>query len=645
MESHWLAHPAFLWLLSLLPLLGVWTALARWRARRLLTRVGNPLVLHSLLKPQGVAGRLARLCLSLGLPLLLFGAAGPQWGRDWNQPVAPGRDVVAVLDLSRSMLAEPESRLQRAQAALLQLADTVQQRGGHRLGLVVFAGSARVACPLTHDYDHFREALRELYLPNPAPDLGPGTRIGAGLHAAIALHDPRYRGHQDVLLLSDGDDPAGDEDWREAAAEAREQKISVHVVGIGDPDLKSPIPVHGKTADAVLLDDNGAVVYTSLKEAPLEEIARLTHGTYTPAHTGVPPLADLFRERIATQAPREDSDDALPQYEQHYSWFLGPALLFLLGEMALGWAGRPPRQKEEKPTPPRPALAPGPVAAVAAAACVVVLLAAAPPPSDPQELVRQGNAAFAREDYAAAVEFYSRAEEATLDPGLVAYNKAAALYRLAGQPDNAPRRAQLYREAEVQYRCSLEGATGARRAGALYGLGNSLLQQGAGRGAAVLRDAIRCYEQCLREEELAADLADDARHNLELARLLWLQAREDPNRPDSEPPENSNDPTKDDPTRPNNPRPLGQEQGPGSANPGGDRMAVKGEPGSQAVKTDTPPAPGASSLPPIPDNADLPNLSRDDALKHLELAVGEILAESRAHKQSMKTPAHRVKDW
>src|SRR5262249_11545249 len=178
----------------------------------------------------------------------------------WNQPAAPGRDVVAVLDLSRSMLAEPESRLQRAQAALLQLADTVQQRGGHRLGLVVFAGSSRVACPLTHDYDHFREALRELYLPNPPPDLGPGTRLGPGLHAAIALHDPRYRGHQDVLLLSDGDDPAGDEDWREAAAEAREQKVAVHLVGIGDPDVKSPIPVHGKTADDVLVDDNGAVV-------------------------------------------------------------------------------------------------------------------------------------------------------------------------------------------------------------------------------------------------------------------------------------------------------------------------------------------------------------------------------------------------
>src|SRR5262249_47861311 len=158
----------------------------------------------------------------------------------------------------------------------------------------------------THDYDHFRESLRQLYLPNPAPDLGPGTRIGAGLQAAVALHDPRFRGHQDVLLLSDGDDPAADEEWRQGAAEARAQQISVHVVGIGNPDVKSTIPVHGKT-DALLRDDSGEAVTTALQEAPLQEIALLTHGTYTPAHTGVPPLADLFRERIATQAPREES--------------------------------------------------------------------------------------------------------------------------------------------------------------------------------------------------------------------------------------------------------------------------------------------------------------------------------------------------
>src|SRR5262249_23508532 len=153
---------------------------------------------------------------SLGLTVLVIGIAGPQWGRDWTQAVAPGRDLVVVLDLSRSMLAEQPSRLHRARAGLINLAESLRERGGHRVARVVFAGRAKVVCPLTHDYDHFREAVEEIDADRLPPDIAPtdddpsGTRIGAGIRAAVDLHDPRNRGFQDVLLLSDGDDPARD---------------------------------------------------------------------------------------------------------------------------------------------------------------------------------------------------------------------------------------------------------------------------------------------------------------------------------------------------------------------------------------------------------------------------------------------------
>src|SRR5262249_34994376 len=152
----------------------------------------------------------------------------------------------------------------------------------------------------------------------------------------------------------------------------------------------------------------------------------------------------------------------------------------------------------------------------------------------PEDYVRQGNAAFDGAEYQAAVDLYARAEERTTDPGMVAFNKAAAQYRLAAQPDNDRRRAALYREAEQSYRRCLEDADGLRQAQALYGLGNSLLQQGGERGADVLREAVRCYERCLAHPDVAAvpDLADDARFNLELAKLLLLQAPAgNPNKP------------------------------------------------------------------------------------------------------------------
>ena len=65
---------------------------------------------------------------------------------------------------------------------------------------------------------------------------------------------------------------------------------------------------------------------TRLREGPLREIAEITEGVYIPAHTRALPLGRLFRERIESRPVREDAEDSLPQYQQHYAWFLGGAL-------------------------------------------------------------------------------------------------------------------------------------------------------------------------------------------------------------------------------------------------------------------------------------------------------------------------------
>jgi Ca-activated chloride channel family protein len=323
---HLFAQPWALYLLAALPLLAALNVLRR-RARKLaLARVGNLLTLEALLAvrrgPRAVRG----LCLLLGLIALVLGVAGPQWGRDWTQSAAPGRDLVVVLDCSRSMFAESPNRLQRAQTALLDLADALQKRGGHRVGLVVFAGRARLACPLTHDYDHFRDLVKEVDTAHSDPELGPGeheasgTRIGLALHHAVAAHNPRFHGAQDIVLLSDGDDPARDGEWRYGAAEAREQSIPVHTVGIGNPNRASSIP--GTDGPLRHGDDE---VRTRLEEAPLREIAEMTHGTYTPAQTRVLHLGTAYFDLMAASALREESEDALPVYQPRYLWFLGPA--------------------------------------------------------------------------------------------------------------------------------------------------------------------------------------------------------------------------------------------------------------------------------------------------------------------------------
>src|SRR5262249_29528146 len=141
----------------------------------------------------------------------------------------------------------------------------------------------------------------------------------------------------------------------------------------------------------------------------------------------------------------------------------------------------------------------------------VAFVLAAAPAADPEALVRQGNAAFARQDYAAAVDLYRKAEDRILDPGLVAFNQATALFHLGATTEEAARRAGVYREAALHYRRALEDAPSSRRLRALYGLGTSLVEQGTGRGAAPLREAVRCFEECLKAPDLDEEFAADVR--------------------------------------------------------------------------------------------------------------------------------------
>jgi Ca-activated chloride channel family protein len=341
--QHWFANTWAFPLMSLPPLLGLLAVFALRRRNRALARLGSRPALELLVAERGWVRRLRGFLASLGLTALLLGIAGPQWGRDWTQPVAPGRDFVVILDVSRSMFAEQPSRLHRARKALDDLAETLKERGGHRVGLVIFAAHAKVVCPLTHDYDHFREVVDGLdpgHLPPEIAATGDdpsGTRIGAALRTAVDLHESRFAGYQDILLLSDGDDPARDGEWRMPAAEARARGIPVHTIGIGAPDEDSLIP----TADGPLRGADGQPARTRLQEEPLLTIAELTQGVYVPAHTLALPLGRVFHERIETRPLRDDADDALPQYQQHYAWFLAGALGLLSLAVVVGGFSRP----------------------------------------------------------------------------------------------------------------------------------------------------------------------------------------------------------------------------------------------------------------------------------------------------------------
>jgi tetratricopeptide (TPR) repeat protein len=262
---------------------------------------------------------------------------------------------------------------------------------------------------------------------------------------------------------------------------------------------------------------------------------------------------------------------------------------------------------------------------------------AAAPALQPEDLVRQGNAAFARGDLVTAGACYAQAEERTLDPGLVAFNEATVLYQLG-----------RYREAELHYRRCREDAQGIRRSRVLYGLGNSLVQQARGQDVRRLRDAIGLYEQCLQAGGEDASLISDARHNLELARLLLLQARvrkessnaanEDQGSETPQPEDQRNDARFDgDDAGSLAPEAMGKPERASDA---------ARDPNAAAAKANQQPSPGKGDLPPIPDEDDLKPLSPEDTTEYLKQAGTRIATEHRSYRERPMPPAPpNVKDW
>ena len=308
---HWFAQPLLLWLMFVLPMLTVLAFLAKRRQRRVLARFGRLPALAALTERRRPWLFVRSLCWTLGITALVAGLAGPRWGREEKPSTAPGRDLVVLLDLSRSMLADdvvpvdpktPPSRQQQAKEALRKLVrETLQKHGGNRVALVGFAARAAVICPLTHDYDHFCEKLAELDAAQLPLDLRPaetsksGTRIGQGLRLAVETHDPRFRGFQDILMISDGDDPlARDGEWRAGLEAAKEAAVPVYTVGIGNPTEGGKIP----TLDGHSLMHDDREVITHLRPRLLQEIAKRTKGTYTEAGVNPPRLGELFRGTI-----------------------------------------------------------------------------------------------------------------------------------------------------------------------------------------------------------------------------------------------------------------------------------------------------------------------------------------------------------
>lgn len=309
-----------------------------WSARkRRIDAIADSAAWSQLVKGWAPARRRRRVVLvCCALALLVASLARPQWGIRWEEVRRRGLDMLVVLDLSRSMLA-PDLKPTRLQQAKWGIRDLVRTLRGDRIGLVSFAGTSFLQCPLTIDYAAFLMAVNDAevgLLPRG------GTDIPGALRTAIDAMEKQAEGERVILLITDGENHEGSLDT--ITAELREKKIRVFAVGVG-------------TAEGELLPDadgagfqksrEGAAIKTRLQEAPLLNLAVATGGAYVRSVAGDIGLDRLMKEHIAPLARQERESSLVKVGEERAGWFLGAALLLLVVEALM----RDPKPKGAVP--------------------------------------------------------------------------------------------------------------------------------------------------------------------------------------------------------------------------------------------------------------------------------------------------------
>lgn len=312
--------PAVLGLLALLPLV-FWVR--HRRARRAAIRYSAVDVARaSQATPVRWPALVPPLLRALALAAFIVALARPQTGITTENVLTEGIDIVMVLDVSSSMLAE-DLEPNRLEAAKAVGADFVAGRRNDRIGLVAFAGQAFTQSPLTFDYDVVQSLLGELEIGM----IEDGTAVGMGLATAVKRLEASPAESKVVVLLTDGRSNRGEIGPVTAAQMAQALGVRVYTIGAGSQG----------TARVPVQDPLGGTRYANMRvdidEPTLQQVAEVTGGRYFRA-TDTESLQQIYDE-IDELERTEIEVENFTQYAEQFPVPLALGFLLLMGELAL----------------------------------------------------------------------------------------------------------------------------------------------------------------------------------------------------------------------------------------------------------------------------------------------------------------------
>jgi len=309
---------------------------------RLKQKLGSKSVTSFLLNRLKVNSTLLRSYLIfLGIIFIIFASLGPQIGMKLAEVKRKGIDIMILFDTSKSMNARDvkPSRIEKAKYELGRLIDNLN---GDRIGIIAFAGSAHLHCPLTEDYSAAKLFLGMI---DTEIILDQGTDLAASIQLALDFIKEDKEKFKVVLLVSDGEDHQGDA--IKLAETAEDLGVVIHTLGIGTR-AGAPIPVLKEGSKEKFKRNNtGNIVTTSLNETVLQAVSNETGGKFIRVENQINAINPLIEE-LKKMEKKEIKSHYFSQYEDRYQIFLIIALIFFIIELLIAtrtkreliWEGR-----------------------------------------------------------------------------------------------------------------------------------------------------------------------------------------------------------------------------------------------------------------------------------------------------------------
>jgi Ca-activated chloride channel family protein len=410
------------------------------------------------------------------LLFICMALSGPQYGYKWQTIEQKGVDIIVAIDLSRSMLATDiqPTRLDRAKR---EIYDLLAMLKGDRMGLVAFAGTAFLQCPLTLDYEAFNIFLNTL-----TPDAMPvgGTDISGAVSTCLSAFDLKTTSQKAIILITDGEN-TGKADPLEAAESARKAGVKLFCFGVGNLE---GVPIPTETG-GIKKDRSGNIILTRIDEEALKKMAVLTGGTYMRSVAGSMDLDVIYTHEIRGKMEASTlSTDKKQIWEDRFQWLLALAVIALVAELFL------------------------PAVRKKAAVLGMVFLLFGSMPVHAGNPLKEGIDAYNQGAYDKALKLFIDAQLDHPDRPDILYNIGNAYYHTGD-----------YEAAAKNYKEALKTENKLLQQKAHYNLGNADFRK-------------KKYEDALKNYEDALKLNPDdiqARQNLEFVKRVMEQSKEQQN--------------------------------------------------------------------------------------------------------------------